>query len=188
MDSFKDQISRCLEILKTGGTIVYPTATVWALGCDATNVDAVEKVKMLKEVKNDAMLCLVNNQALLERHLFQVPDVAYDIMDLAVKPTTLIFDNPKGIAANCCHQDGSVGLRVAHTKFCRYLIGAYKKPIVATQANFHKHADPNNSTNVPKQILESVDYVVNLQDQKSTGVPSTIIKLGNDGTVRIIRK
>lgn len=137
---------------------------------------------------NDPMLCLVNNQALLERYLTQIPDLAYDIMDVAVKPTSLVFDSPKDIATNCCHQDGSIGIRVAHTKFCRYLIGAFKKPIVATTANYNKSPYPTNLSNVPKQILESVDYVVNLQIQKNTGVPSTIIKLGNNGVVRIIRK
>ncbi len=188
MNDFNVQLSKCNEILKAGGIIVYPTATLWALGCDATNQKAVERVKELKGSTDEPLICLVNNQALLERCVVQVPEVAYDIMDLALKPTTIVFDNPKGFAPNCCHYDGSIAIRVANTKFCAYLVGALKKPIVATMANFYNGPYPKKSTNIPSQILESVDYVVNLQNQIGTGEPSAIIKLGNSGTVRVIRK
>ena len=188
MDDFKVQLSRCNETLKAGGVIVYPTATLWAIGCDATNQKAVERVKNLKGSMDAPVISLVNNQALLERYVAQVPEVAYDIMDLALKPTTVVFDNPKGFAPNCCHHDGSIAIRVASTKFCSYLIGAFKKPIVATMANFYNGPYPKKSTSIPQQILESVDYVVNLQNQNGTGEPSAIIKLGNSGTVGVIRK
>jgi len=188
MDNFKKQLSESVETLKKGGILLYPTGTVWALGCDATNMEAVAKVQKLKNASTAPMVCMVNHQAQLERYVVFVPEVAYDIMDLALKPTTLVFDQPKGFAPNCCHSDGSIAIRVANTKFCKYLIGAFKKPVVATLANLLGSPYPKKLISIPKQILESVDYVVNLQNLKNTGEPSAIIKLENNGTVRVIRE
>lgn len=187
MENFKEALSTCLEVIKKGGIIVYPTDTTWALGCDATNTEAVTKIHQLKNSIGQPLVCLVSHQAMLERYLEQVPEVAYDIMDLATKPTTIIFDRPKGFAKNVCAKDGSISLRITKDKFSQYLINAFKKPLVAASLHPENTASPNNSAAMAPQILESVDYVVNLQLQQNRAVASSIIKLGNDGTVRVIQ-
>ncbi len=187
MDNFKEALAACLEVAKKGGVFIYPTDTAWALGCDATNGDAVSKIHQLKNTLGQPLVCLVSNQAMLERYLEHIPEVAYDIMDLATKPVTIIFDQPKGFAKNILAQDGSIGLRVTKDKFTAYLINAFKKPLVATRVPLKKTPFPNKDAGMDPQILVSVDYVVNLQLQHNYAVAPSIIKLGNDGTVRVIR-
>ncbi|MDE3741888.1 L-threonylcarbamoyladenylate synthase [Maribacter polysaccharolyticus] len=183
------EINNCIEILSNGGLILYPTDTVWGIGCDATNAAAVEKVYDLKK-RNDskALICLVANDAMLERHVEKVPEVAYDILDLATKPTTIIYDKPIGLAKNAIAQDNTIAIRVASDKFCQYLINKFKKPIISTSANIAGEPTPRGFHEISDLILKGVDYVVNLQHEKKNGPPSSIIKLGNDGTVKIIRE
>ncbi len=183
------EINNCLEILSNGGLILYPTDTVWGIGCDATNAAAVEKVYDLKK-RNDskALICLVANDAMLERHVEKVPEIAYDILDLATKPTTIIYDKPIGLAKNAIAQDNTIAIRVASDKFCQYLINKFKKPIISTSANIAGEPTPRGFHEINELILKGVDYVVNLQHEKKNGPPSSIIKLGNDGTVKIIRE
>ncbi len=184
-----EEINNCIQTLKKGKLILYPTDTVWGIGCDATNPDAVKKVYALKErLDSKAFICLVSNQAMLERYVKTVPDVAYDIMDLATKPTTIIFDQPIGVAPNLIASDNTLGIRVASDKFCQYLIGKFGKPIVATSANISGQRTPKHFKEIDPKILKGVDYVVNLQDESKSPFPSSIIKLGNDGQVRVIRE
>lgn len=186
---FAAVLQNCVEVLKNGGLILYPTDTVWGIGCDATNATAVGKVYTLKKRKDSkALICLVANDAMLERHVQQVPDLAYDIMDLATKPTTIIYDNPTGIAQNLVAPDNSLAIRVASDKFCRHLIKTFKKPIVSTSANVSGKDTPKSFTEIESVILKGVDYVVNLPSEEKSGAPSSIIKLGADGTVRVIRE
>lgn len=183
-----EEINKAIAILEKGGLLLYPTDTVWGIGCDATNKNAVQKVYDLKQREDSkALICMVGNDAMLERHIDHVPDLAYDIIDLSTKPTTIIYDNPKGIAKNLIGNDNTLAVRVATDKFCQYLINKFKKPMVSTSANISGQPSPNSFKEISKAILTGVDYVVNLHQDKKNGRPSAIIKLSNDGIVKVIR-
>lgn len=184
-----EEITKAIAILQNGGLILYPTDTVWGIGCDATNEEAVGKVYALKQRDDSkALICLVANDAMLERHVAKVPEVAYDIIDLSTKPTTIVYDNPKGLAKNLIPKDNTLAIRVASDKFCQYLINKFKKPIVSTSANIAGQPSPKQYSEIDDTILNGVDYVVNLHQDQIASAPSAIIKLGNDGTVKVIRK
>ncbi|NAY90379.1 threonylcarbamoyl-AMP synthase [Muricauda sp. JGD-17] len=184
-----EEINNCIQELEKGNLILYPTDTVWGIGCDATNSEAVKKVYALKQREDSkALICLVSSQAMLERYVKQVPNVAYDIMDLATKPTTIVFDEPIGIAQNLVAADNTLAIRIASDKFCQYLINKFGKPIVSTSANISGQPTPRNFKEIDTKILKGVDYVVNLPDESKSPSPSSIIKLGNDGQVRVIRE
>jgi L-threonylcarbamoyladenylate synthase len=188
MDNLTFEINKCLQVLKDGGLILYPTDTVWAIGCDATNETAVKKIYALKKRPDSkAMICLVANDGMLERHVTKVPELAYDILDLAMKPTTIVYDNPRGVARNLIAPDNTLAIRVASDKFCKYLINSFKNPIVATAATITGEPVPANYSKISAPILKGVDYVVNLHREKKNG-SSSIIKLGNDGIVKVIRE
>ncbi len=125
---------------------------------------------------------------MLERHVAEVPEVAYDIIDLAEKPITIVFDEPKGVAKNLIAEDNTLAIRVASDKFCQYLINKFGKPIVSTSANVSGQPTPKQFKEISPEILKGVDYVVNLPDKSKNPSPSSIIKLGNDGQVKVIRK
>ena len=183
-----EEITKAIAILEKGGLLLYPTDTVWGIGCDATNADAVQKVYDLKQREDSkALICMVGNDAMLERYIENIPDLAYDIIDLSTKPTTIIYDNPKGVAKNLIANDNTLAVRVATDKFCQYLINKFKKPIVSTSANISSQPTPNSFKEISKAILTGVDYVVNLHQDKKNEPPSAIIKLSNDGTVKVIR-
>ncbi|WP_297763967.1 L-threonylcarbamoyladenylate synthase [uncultured Muriicola sp.] len=184
-----EEINKAIEVISKGGLILYPTDTVWGIGCDAANEEAVDKIYSLKKRPDTkAMICLVANDGMLERHVEKVPEVAYDIIDLASKPTTIIYDNPKGIAKNLIAEDNTLAIRVASDKFCQYLINKFGKPIVSTSANISGEPTPVGFNKISEAILKGVDYVVNLDREKTNGSSSSIIKLGNDGTVKVIRE
>ena len=186
---FTNEIKKCVEVLLSGGLILYPTDTVWGIGCDATNPEAVAKVYQLKKrADSKALICLVANDFMLEKHVENVPDLAFDIIDLANKPTTIIYDNPKRVAKNLLASDNTLAIRVATDKFCQYLISKFKKPIVSTSANISGLPTPKCFKEISSDILKGVDYVVNLQRDSQKNKPSSIIKLGNDGTVKVIRE
>lgn len=189
VSDFNTELKNCIEVLESGGLILYPTDTVWGIGCDATNEIAVQKVYRLKQ-RNDskALICLVANDGMLEKHIEKVPDLAYDLMDLSTKPTTIIYDNPKGVAKNLIAVDNTLAIRVASDKFCRYLINKFRKPIVSTSANVSGQVTPQSFPEISGVILKGVDYVVNLHSDESKSTPSSIIKLSNDGTVKVIRE
>ncbi|MEO0900585.1 MAG: L-threonylcarbamoyladenylate synthase [Bacteroidota bacterium] len=189
MEKFKEQIAKAVEILSNSGLLLYPTDTVWGIGCDATNEEAVQKVYALKNRDDSkALVCLVTHQAMLERHVEEVPDVAYDIMDLATKPTTIVFDKPIGIAKNLIAEDNTLAIRVASDVFCQRLIQKFGKPIVSTSANISGEPTPINFESISPKILKGVDYVVNLPLENENAPPSSIIKLSNDGQVKVIRE
>lgn len=184
-----EEINKAIEVLQKGGLILYPTDTIWGIGCDATNETAVSKVYALKKRQDSkALICLVANVAMLERHVQQVPEVAYDIIDLTTKPTTIIFDQPKGVAKNLVASDNTLAIRVASDTFCQYLINKFKRPIVSTSANISGKPSPGRFSEISDTILKGVDYVVNLHQDKTNGTPSSILKLGNDGSVKVIRE
>lgn len=185
----KNQIENAITILKRGGLILYPTDTVWGIGCDATNPQAVKKVFKLKN-RNDkkSLICLVSDFKMLNEYVEDVPEVAYDILKYAEKPTTIIYDDPIRIAENLIAEDNSLAIRVTKDVFCKKLIQKLRKPLVSTSANISGSKTPQSYAEIDPLILNGVDYIVNLQRSKKSGKPSAIIKLKNDGSVTVIRK
>ncbi len=185
----QNEINNCLNVLKKGGLILYPTDTVWGIGCDATNFEAVEKVFQLKKrIDNKSMICLVSDFKMLNQYIEEIPEVTYDIIKYALKPTTIIYDRPLHIAENLIASDNSLAVRVVREGFSNKLIRKLKRPIVSTSANLSGKATPNNFQEINKAILEGVDYVVNLNRKNTTAKPSSIIKITTSGSVKIIRK
>ncbi|MEP2937146.1 MAG: L-threonylcarbamoyladenylate synthase [Gilvibacter sp.] len=183
------EISNALEVLKKGGLIVYPTDTIWGIGCDATNYEAVERVYALKKrADSKAMICLVSNFRMLEQFIEAVPEVAFDILKYSSKPTTIVYDKPVHVATNLVAKDDTLAVRVVNDPFCQKLVSYFKKPIVSTSANISGTPAPNSFQQIPKEILEGVDYVVNLHRTKKSAKASSIIKLSADGQVRVIRQ
>ena len=185
----KNEIENCIAVLKKGGLILYPTDTVWGIGCDATNPDAVDKVFKLKQRSDEkSLICLVHDFKMLNEYVENVPEVAYDILKYAKKPTTIIYDNPIRVAENIIAADNSLAIRVAKDEFCKKLIQRFRRPLVSTSANISGEKTPQSYAEIDPLILEGVDYVVNLQHEKKSGKPSAIIKLKNDGSVKVIRQ
>lgn len=185
----KNEIENCIAVLKKGGLILYPTDTVWGIGCDATNPDAVDKVFKLKQRSDEkSLICLVHDFKMLNEYVENVPEVAYDILKYAKKPTTIIYDDPIRVAENIIAADNSLAIRVAKDEFCKKLIQRFRRPLVSTSANISGEKTPQSYAEIDPLILEGVDYVVNLQHEKKSGKPSAIIKLKNDGSVKVIRQ
>ncbi|MEH6764555.1 L-threonylcarbamoyladenylate synthase [Aequorivita antarctica] len=185
----KEEIDNALLVLKKGGLILYPTDTVWGIGCDATNPDAIDKVFKLKERSDEkSLICLVNDFRMLNEYVENVPEVAYDILKYAKKPTTIIYDDPIRVAENIIAEDNSLAIRVTKDEFCKKLIQKFRRPLVSTSANISGKKTPQSYAEIDPLILEGVDYVVNLHHQKKSEKPSAIIKLKNDGSVKVIRK
>lgn len=184
----EEEIKTCLDILLSGGIILYPTDTVWGIGCDASNADAVQKIYALKKRDDTkSMLCLVSDERMLEAHVNKVPYIGMDIIAYATRPTTLILDNPKGVAKNLIAADNSLGIRVVDDEFCRKLIRRLGKPLVSTSANISGTATPKGFHDIQQEIKNGVDYVVGMYHDKVCDKPSAIIKLKEDGEVEVIR-
>ena len=158
-------------------------------GLCTTNPDAIRKVYDLKRrADSKALICLVSDIRMLEKHIYELPDVAYDIIELATRPTTIIYDKPLNVAPNLVAEDDSLAIRVASDEFCQKLIRKFKRPIVSTSANISGEPTPSHFKEISSEILKGVDYVVNLHREKKNSNPSSIIKLTNDGVVKVIRK
>lgn len=184
-----NEIENCLAVLKKGGIILYPTDTVWGIGCDATNAKAVEKIFQLKKRSDKkSLICLVSDFKMLNEYVEDVPEVAYDILKYASKPTTIIYDDPIRVAENLIAEDNSLAMRVPKDDFCKKLIKKLRKPLVSTSANLSGEKTPQSFKEIDSVILEGVDYIVNLHREKKSGKPSAIIKLKNDGSVKVIRQ
>lgn len=186
----KDEINKALEVLKNGGVILYPTDTVWGLGCDATNPQAVAKVNEIKgRPAEKSLIVLLDTDAKLQSYVTEVPDVAYDLIDYAEKPLTIIFSNAKNLAPNIISADGTVGIRIVKHNFCQQLVQRLRKPLVSTSANISGQPTPRFFAEISQEIKSKVDYIVDLeQDNHTPTTPSTIIKLGHGGQYQLIRK
>jgi L-threonylcarbamoyladenylate synthase len=185
-----EDIQRALEVLRQGGVILYPTDTIWGLGCDATNSEAVKKIYALKKRSDSkSMLVLVDFAARVERYVEKVPDVAWDLVELATSPLTVIYPGAKNIANELVAEDGSIGIRVASDEFCQKLITRFGRPIVSTSANVSGSSSPAFFDEISDEIKDAVDYIVNYrQDDHIPRKPSGIIKLGLGGEVQVIRQ
>jgi len=185
----EEDILKSLEVLQKGGIILYPTDTIWGIGCDATNSKAVEKIYQLKKrVDNKSMLVLVDSDARIDRYVNDVPDIAWQLLEMADKPLTIIYPNAKNLPFNLVADDGSIGIRVAKDEFCQKLIGKFRKPIVSTSAKISSQPSPKNFAAITAEIISGVDYVVKLKQNSANNTkPSSIIRLGTGGLFEIIR-
>lgn len=172
-----------------GGVILYPTDTIWGLGCDATNPEAVRRVYEIKQrADSKAMLVLVDSSVKVDFYVDDVPEVAWDLIELTDKPLTIIYSGARNLAPNLLAEDGSVGIRVTREKFSHHLCQRFRKAIVSTSANISGQPSPANFSEISEEIKSLVDYVVTYrQDDMSRPAPSGIIKLGKGGVINIIR-
>ena len=186
----QQEINKAIDVLKKGGVILYPTDTIWGIGCDATNPAAVEKIYKIKQrAESKAMLVLTNDSSELDKYVETVPDIAYELIDVAVKPLTIIYDEAIGLASNLIASDGSIGIRVTKEEFSHQLCKRFRKPIVSTSANVSGKKSPATFREIDNAILESVDYVVNYRQNDDCALKSSeIIKLSKSGIIKIIRK
>lgn len=183
------EVHNAFEVIKSGGIILYPTDTVWGIGCDATNAEAVAKIYKLKQrAETQSMIVLMNAEKMMYNVFKDIPEVAWQILDLSEKPTTLILDNPRNVAPNIVASDKSLGIRLVKEPFCFKLLERMKKPLVSTSANISGQPTPKSFKEINPEIVKGVDYVVNLHHDKIAGKPSTIIKLTSDSQVKVIRK
>ena len=186
--NFHKDIKACLETIQSGGLILYPTDTVWGIGCDANNPEAVKRVLQLKRSEGrKSMLVLVDSEARLNNYVPEVPDAAWDLLEFAVKPTTIIYDGARNVCPELIAEDGSLGVRVVKDEFCQNLIQRFKRAIVSTSANISGEPTPSSFVEISDEIKNHVDYVVEY-GRENKGVSSTIIKLGAGAQVKIIRE
>ena len=186
----KEDIKNAVEVMRKGGVILYPTDTVWGIGCDATNEEAVAKVYKIKQRDDSkALICLVDSDARLQRYVRNVPNVAWDIFDLATKPTTIILDGAVNLAPNLIAEDGSIAMRITQEEFSKELCYRFQKAIVSTSANISGQPAAQNFQDIAPELLEAVDYVCySRRQEKKPHTPSSIIKLTENGEVTVIRK
>ncbi len=185
-----EDINKCLKTLGEGGIIIYPTDTVWGIGCDATRAEAVERIIRLKGRRSDkSLIVLVDSEGMLQRYVKEVPYIAWDLLDQVETPLTIIYPGGINLAPGVLANDGSVGIRIVRDDFCMELIRRFNKPIVSTSANFSGEPSPKSFGMITTDLLVSADYVVNWQSKTSTpSRPSSIIKLSLNGEIELIRQ
>lgn len=191
----EDDIKQAVECMRKGGVILYPTDTVWGIGCDATNAEAVKRVYEIKQREDSkALICLVDSDARMQRYFRNVPDVAWQLIDSLkeatdAKPTTLILDGAINLAPNLIAEDGSLGIRITNEPFSKELCFRFQKAIVSTSANISGEPAAQNYCDIDPLILEAVDYVCwSRRQEHKPHTPSSIIKLKENGEVTVIRK
>ena len=185
-----DEIKKAIEILRNGGVILYPTDTIWGLGCDATNPAAVQKLYDLKHrAETKSMLILVDSPAKLQAYVEEIPDMAWDLIELTTKPLTIIYPGAKNLASNLTGDDRTIGIRVTSEEFSKRLCEMFRKPIVSTSANISGEKSPARFSEISDEIKNAVDYVVNYRKNETTPAQvSSIIKLGTGNQIEIIRQ
>ena len=188
-EKLKEEVRKACEVLKNGGIILYPTDTIWGIGCDATNELAVKRIYELKHREdNKAMLVLLDDVGKLASYV-EVPDVAYELLEVNDKPMTIIYPNAKNLAKNLIAQDRTIGIRITSEAFTKALLYRFRKPIVSTSANISGEPSPTCFAEISDAVKSVVDYVVDFrQEETSNPAPSSIIKLGVGGEIQIIRK
>lgn len=185
----EEDLKKACEVMQAGGIILYPTDTIWGIGCDATNEQAVKKIYELKKrVDNKAILVLIDSEARLEAYVSDVPSIAWDLIEVADKPLTIIYPQAKNLAVNLLGADGSVGIRISNETFSKKLCERFRKPVVSTSANISGQPNAANFSEISDEIKQGVDYIVTYrQDDTRKAAPSGIIKLGAGGLIQVIR-
>lgn len=186
----QDDIIKATEVLKSGGIILYPTDTIWGIGCDATNKEAIQRIYSIKKREDSkSMLILMENPALLERYVEDVPEVAWDLIEITTTPLTVIYENAKNLPANLIAPDGSIGIRFTKETFTQRLLQRIRRPVVSTSANISGEKSPATFDEISEEIKSKVDYIVNYRQNDYTKMtPSSIIKLGPGAQIDILRK
>ncbi len=185
----KKEIIQAVKIIQSGGVILYPTDTIWGLGCDPNNDKAIEKINQIKQrsdTKN--FIILVDSERLLNRYVKKIPEVCYDLIDFAIKPLTIVYPNGQYVSKKVLADDGSIGIRLTKDEFCKQLIQQLKTGIVSTSANISGAPSPKDFKDISPEIINQVDYVVNLPLAQKNASPSQIIKITEKSEVTIIRK
>jgi L-threonylcarbamoyladenylate synthase len=187
--TFEDDINKCLSVLQSGGIILYPTDTIWGIGCDATNETAIEKIyKLKKRAEEKSMIVLISNENELGHYVEQPDEKVFEFLHQTVKPTTIIYESAINLAKNCIHKDGSIAIRMTKDPFCKHLIEQFNKPIISTSANISGEKAPANFSEISDEIKNGVDFIVqHRQDDNSIASTSSIIKWNIDGTHIVIR-
>ncbi len=182
-------MDKAIEVLKAGGVILYPTDTIWGLGCDATNVEAINKIFEIKQRdKNKSMIILVESEKRLQ-DLVDVPEMAWEIIDMSEKPVTIVYSNPKGLPKELLAEDGSIGIRLVKDDFCKKLISKLNKPLVSTSANFSGDKSPMQYKDVPEDMIKMVDYSVEEhRDKISKYTGSSVIKIWDNNQIKVLRE
>lgn len=186
----QNDINKAVQVLKIGGIILYPTDTIWGIGCDATNAEAVKKIFQLKRrEETKSMLVLVENANRILRHVKEVPEIAWQLIEVNDKPMTIIYPGAMNLAPNLINEDGTIGIRIVHNDFCEKLLAKLNRPIVSTSANISGEPAPAIFDEIAEEVKNGVDYIVTWQqDNTSKSTPSSIIKIGLNGVIDIIRK
>jgi L-threonylcarbamoyladenylate synthase len=189
MEYYED-LKSALNVLMEGGVILYPTDTIWGLGCDATNAKAVEKIFSIKKRKESkSLIILVNGFQMLERYVMHIPDAAAEILEVSDKPITIIYPQGKNLAPGVCNEDGSIGIRITDDDFCNDLITRFRKPLISTSANYSDTPFPSSYSEIEDGIIRSVDFVVKYrQTDINKKTPSSVIKVDDNGVIKIIRQ
>jgi len=190
ISDFLFDLDQALDVLRKGGVILYPTDTVWGIGCDATNADAVKRVYEIKQREDSkSMLILMENPNLLNSYVDEVPEIAWDLIEVADRPLTIIYPGAKNLAPNLIAADGSIGIRITNENFTQQLIQKLRKPLVSTSANISGQKTAQNFAEISEEIKNAVDYIVQYRrDDLTKYLPSSILKLGKGGQIEIIRK
>ncbi len=188
--TLEEDIRNAVDVLKRGGVILYPTDTVWGIGCDATRSDAVDRVyKIKKRADSKAMIVLLPGEEYLSRYVDEVPEIASELIDVAVKPLTIVYDGARGVAPEVIGTDGSVGIRITKENVSRRLCSALRRPLVSTSANVSGSPTPRIFSEIQPEIITAVDYVMfSRRDDNEIASPSSVIKLGVNGEIKILRK
>ncbi|WP_345950974.1 MULTISPECIES: L-threonylcarbamoyladenylate synthase [unclassified Mucilaginibacter] len=186
----RDEVKKAFDVVQQGGIILYPTDTIWGLGCDATNTEAIEKIYKLKQrAQEKSMIVLLDTENKLESYIREVPAIAYDLIEFAENPLTLVMPGAKNLPPALIAEDGSIGVRVSKHPFCQQLIQRLRKPLVSTSANISGQPSPQNFQQISPEIIDGVDYVVDIdQHDLSAKKPSTIMRLDPSGKFEFIRR
>jgi len=189
-DVQQSDINKALDALRSGGLILYPTDTIWGIGCDATNSEAVDKIYRLKgRAQGKSLIVLLDNEHKLPSYVDDVPEIAYQLIEYTERPLTIVYSGAKNLAPNLLADDGSIGIRIATHAFCTPLLQRFRKPIVSTSANLSGQPSPKNFAAIPQEIIDGVDYVVNYgQDDTQEGTASIVMKLESGGKFSFLRK
>jgi L-threonylcarbamoyladenylate synthase len=187
--TFEEDLRECLSVLKNGGVILYPTDTIWGLGCDATNRAAVEKIFSIKSRdETKSLLILVDSESMLGGYVKEIPEIAYELTEVSDKPMTIIYPSGKNLSPGVCSEDGSVGIRICGDEFCCELIKRFRKPIVSTSANISGKPSPSVFSEIEKTVIDAVDYaVMHRRNDRGSSNASSVIKIELNGTIKIIR-